>query len=126
MIAPDTRHPRRFQAEIPLIELPEFGQPPLWTGRNDSMELWRRIVKKIDCHEWALLCVNQTRHDDSRSAGDIQRKSQVLLVAPRVAAGHGCRSDGRGTGNNVLSCGCTSNDFLRRLEGLIGWSRGAG
>jgi hypothetical protein len=29
MVAPDTRHPRRFQAEIPLIELSKFGQPPL-------------------------------------------------------------------------------------------------
>src|SRR6476620_415225 len=29
MVAPDPRHPRRSQAEIPLIDLPEFGQPPL-------------------------------------------------------------------------------------------------
>jgi hypothetical protein len=29
MVAPDTRHSRRSQAEIPLIDLSEFGQPPL-------------------------------------------------------------------------------------------------
>jgi hypothetical protein len=29
MVAPDTRHSRRSQAEIPLIGLSEFGQPPL-------------------------------------------------------------------------------------------------
>jgi hypothetical protein len=29
MVAPDLRHPRRSQAEIPLIDLSEFGQPPL-------------------------------------------------------------------------------------------------
>src|SRR6478609_10470026 len=28
MVAPDLRHPRRSQAEIPLIDLSEFGQPP--------------------------------------------------------------------------------------------------
>src|ERR1700719_2214665 len=35
MVAPDLRHPRRSQAEIPLIDLSEFGQPPLigiWLG----------------------------------------------------------------------------------------------
>jgi hypothetical protein len=31
MVAPDPRHPRRSQAEIPLIDLSEFGQPPLIT-----------------------------------------------------------------------------------------------
>src|SRR3954451_10137296 len=29
MLAPDPRHPRRSQAEIPLIGLSEFGRPPL-------------------------------------------------------------------------------------------------
>src|SRR5271167_886259 len=29
MVAPDTRHSRRSQAETPLIGLSEFGQPPL-------------------------------------------------------------------------------------------------
>jgi hypothetical protein len=29
MIAPDPRHSRRSQAETPLIDLSEFGQPPL-------------------------------------------------------------------------------------------------
>jgi hypothetical protein len=29
IIAPDLRHPRRAQAEIPLIDLSEFAQPPL-------------------------------------------------------------------------------------------------
>jgi hypothetical protein len=29
MVAPDPRHPRRSQAEILLIDLSEFGQPPL-------------------------------------------------------------------------------------------------
>jgi hypothetical protein len=27
--APDRRHHRRFQAEIPLMPVSEFGQPPL-------------------------------------------------------------------------------------------------
>jgi hypothetical protein len=31
MVAPDLRHPRRSQAEIPLIDLSEFGQPPLFS-----------------------------------------------------------------------------------------------
>jgi hypothetical protein len=29
ILAPDPRHPRRSQAEIPLIGLSEFGRPPL-------------------------------------------------------------------------------------------------
>jgi hypothetical protein len=29
MLAPDTRHHRRFQADFPLIGLSELGQPPL-------------------------------------------------------------------------------------------------
>jgi len=29
IVAPDPRHSRRFQAEFPLNELSEFGQPPL-------------------------------------------------------------------------------------------------
>src|SRR3954453_13035280 len=29
MVAPDLRHPRRSQAEIPLIDLSAFRQPPL-------------------------------------------------------------------------------------------------
>jgi len=29
MVSPYLRHPRRSQAEIPLIDLSEFGQPPL-------------------------------------------------------------------------------------------------
>jgi hypothetical protein len=29
IVAPDPRHPRRSQAENPLIDLSEFGQPPL-------------------------------------------------------------------------------------------------
>src|SRR5580693_4522044 len=32
MVAPDLRHARRSQAEIPLINLSEFGQPPLSTS----------------------------------------------------------------------------------------------
>jgi hypothetical protein len=34
MVAPDLRHPRRSQAEIPLIDLSEFGQPPLISVRR--------------------------------------------------------------------------------------------
>jgi hypothetical protein len=29
IVAPDPRHPRRFQADFPLIDLSEFGRPPL-------------------------------------------------------------------------------------------------
>jgi hypothetical protein len=29
IVAPDLRHPRRSQAEIPLIDLSELGQPTL-------------------------------------------------------------------------------------------------
>jgi hypothetical protein len=36
MVAPDLRHPRRSQAEIPLIDLSEFGQPPLRETREDQ------------------------------------------------------------------------------------------
>jgi hypothetical protein len=32
MVTPDPRHPRRSQAEIPLIDLSEFRQPPLSPG----------------------------------------------------------------------------------------------
>jgi hypothetical protein len=33
MLAPDPRHTRRSQAETPLIDLSEFGQPPLSAGK---------------------------------------------------------------------------------------------
>jgi len=29
IVAPDMRHSRRSQADLPLIDLSEFGQPPL-------------------------------------------------------------------------------------------------
>jgi hypothetical protein len=29
IVTPDPRHPRRFQADFPLIDLSEFGRPPL-------------------------------------------------------------------------------------------------
>jgi hypothetical protein len=37
MVAPDLRHPRRSQAEIPLIDLSEFGQPPLKSGQATEL-----------------------------------------------------------------------------------------
>jgi hypothetical protein len=45
MVAPDLRHPRRSQAEIPLIDLSEFGQPPLIIEIYQSepaMHIYRR------------------------------------------------------------------------------------
>jgi hypothetical protein len=33
IVAPDPRHSRRFQAEFPLNELSEFGQPPLTSAK---------------------------------------------------------------------------------------------
>jgi hypothetical protein len=39
MVAPDLRHPRRSQAEIPLIDLSEFGQPPLtWISQTRTYQ----------------------------------------------------------------------------------------
>jgi hypothetical protein len=37
MVAPDARHPRRSQAEIPLIDLSEFGRPPLIEDLNRAL-----------------------------------------------------------------------------------------
>jgi len=37
MVAPDPRHPRRSQAEFPLIDLSEFGRPPLCAVAAGSM-----------------------------------------------------------------------------------------
>jgi hypothetical protein len=34
MVAPDPRHPRRIQADFPLIDLSEFGRPPLLDKRR--------------------------------------------------------------------------------------------
>src|SRR5271165_3550106 len=38
MVAPDPRHPRRSQAEFPLIDLSEFGRPPLSLHRAQARE----------------------------------------------------------------------------------------
>jgi hypothetical protein len=38
MRAPDPRHSRRSQAEIPLIGLSEFGRPPLSTGYHGFID----------------------------------------------------------------------------------------
>src|SRR5271154_5903307 len=44
MLAPDARHYRRFQADFPLIELSELGQPPLYkvqtVGSQACQEYW--------------------------------------------------------------------------------------
>jgi hypothetical protein len=37
MVAPDARHPRRSQAEVPLIGL--FGRPPLQCGISKAQHL---------------------------------------------------------------------------------------
>ena len=34
ILAPDPRHPRRFQAENPLIGLSDFAEPPLIAAAN--------------------------------------------------------------------------------------------
>src|SRR2546423_1768205 len=39
IIAPDLRHPRRAQAEIPLTDLSEFAQPPL-SPVSSRKNLW--------------------------------------------------------------------------------------
>src|SRR5271166_4334030 len=46
MVAPDTRHSRRSQAETPLIGLSEFGQPPLFLigeRENDGGPLYLNL-----------------------------------------------------------------------------------
>ena len=37
MLAPGPRHPRRSQAEIPLIGLSDFGRPALSLGQGKSV-----------------------------------------------------------------------------------------
>jgi hypothetical protein len=48
IVSPDLRHNRRFQAEIPLIPVSEFGQPPLSTS-NQTQESERvRDISEIN------------------------------------------------------------------------------
>jgi hypothetical protein len=47
MVAPDLRHPRRSQAEIPLIDLSEFGQPPLSARANATVQQMQRMPMRV-------------------------------------------------------------------------------
>jgi hypothetical protein len=47
MVAPDLRHPRRSQAEIPLIDLSEFGQPPLASQSSVEFLLKSGLLKIV-------------------------------------------------------------------------------
>jgi hypothetical protein len=50
MVAPDPRHPRRSQADLPLIDLSEFGRPPLRGGHTSQ--------KSLKCEVVAAACGN--------------------------------------------------------------------
>jgi hypothetical protein len=39
IVGPGPRHPLRFQAEIPLIDVSEFGRLPLSRGRDTGREI---------------------------------------------------------------------------------------
>jgi len=41
MLAPDPRHPRRAQAEVPLNDLSEFSRPPLFTTQGLIKHHWK-------------------------------------------------------------------------------------
>jgi transposase len=45
MLAPDPRHPRRSQADVPLIRLSEFGRPALVFAK---LKQFRAIATRYD------------------------------------------------------------------------------
>jgi PIN domain nuclease of toxin-antitoxin system len=90
MVAPDTRHSRRSQAEIPLIGLSEFGQPPLIAikRRLGKIIFQGPIIATIACngfHELPILPV------DGENAGDLEWTHSDpfdrLLVAQAIRLG---------------------------------------
>jgi hypothetical protein len=56
MFAPDPRHPRRSQADLPLIGLSEFGRPPL------NMDL-RELLEKTTDTDFRREMIGFTAHD---------------------------------------------------------------
>jgi hypothetical protein len=48
IFSPDPRHHRRSQAEIPLIDMSEFGQPPLRTQTACCSEQINDLLFAID------------------------------------------------------------------------------
>jgi hypothetical protein len=53
--APDRRHHRRFQAEIPLMPVSEFGQPPLIKASILSQSLkslWLLSIGLEECQRF--------------------------------------------------------------------------
>jgi hypothetical protein len=79
MVAPDLRHPRRSQAEIPLIDLSEFGQPPLNALSESAREMVTVVMAKFSMlatsgyqasypksGSWMIACVGRI----GRTVGD--------------------------------------------------------
>src|SRR5271166_541389 len=49
MVVPDPRHPRRSQAEIPLIGLSEFGRPPLCCNQHHPVRAAVGVREPLLC-----------------------------------------------------------------------------
>src|SRR6476620_10212206 len=92
MVAPDLRHPRRSQAEIPLIDLSEFGQPPL-LALKFATKPYRRSAMTTAVDKWPasarLLAV--------ATAGHLPTALTPLPGArPRTGDADGGSNDGNG------------------------------
>src|SRR5271166_4174433 len=84
MVAPDTRHSRRSQAETPLIGLSEFCQPPLSHGlrgaRHDDNSCLATcdsavaggfgVDRRVDRHAWPQHEVRRVRRIECDFHGD--------------------------------------------------------
>jgi hypothetical protein len=77
IVAPDLRHSRRLQAETPLIDLSEFGQPPLASAKVGLRALARR---------WLAL-------DQEIKDHDAHIEQFTLHCAPKLVEAHGIKAN---------------------------------
>jgi enoyl-CoA hydratase/carnithine racemase len=79
MVAPDMRHSRRSQAEIPLIGLSEFGQPPLiGAARAKEMVFSADIYDAKTLLAWGLI---------NKVYPDVDVEAEARAYAHKLAAG---------------------------------------
>src|SRR3984957_10799577 len=82
MLAPDPRHPRRSQADFPLIGLSEFGRPSLMT--EEDLERLKASFTKLAGRTPDSALLHEAAEDLETAEAEIQQaKAKVSTVAAK-------------------------------------------
>jgi methyl-accepting chemotaxis protein len=111
MLAPDPRHPRRSQAEIPLIGLSEFGRPPL------SIQGFRATITTISEIAGAIA---SSVEQQAAATQEIARNIQEAALGTNQVSGNigGVQQAASDTGTAAALVLASANDLGRQADEL--------